>query len=110
IGETNLIDCVVERDTGAEVVVAFPNGTKGELRHHGSSRLGTGERALAVLRPEYLELCEPDQAPFVGSVSQTVFLGAYCRHDVELESGDVIRVNGDPDSAPQNGALQGVSI
>ena len=110
IGETNLIACVVERDTGAGVVVRMPNGATCELQHHASSRLVAGERALAVLRPEHLEICEPSQAPFVGSVSQTVFLGSYCRHDVQLESGDLIRVNGDPDFVPEHGAVHGVAI
>lgn len=110
IGETNLIDCVIERDTGAGVMVTLPNGAKWDLQHHPSARLAAGDRALAVLRPEHLELCEPGRAPFVGTVSQTVFLGAHCRHDIELESGNMIRVSGDSDLIPQKGASLGVSI
>jgi TOBE domain-containing protein len=69
-----------------------------------------GEPALAVLRPQHLELCRPGDGPFVGEVSQTVFLGPFCRHDVVLDGGALLRVNGDPDRAPPNGFAQGVRI
>jgi len=110
IGDTNLVECVVSRDDGDEVQVSFANGASCSLRHHGADRLRANDPALAVLRPQYLELCEPESAPFVGLVKQTVFLGPYCRHDVVTEGGVKLRVNGDPDDVPLNGQPRGVRI
>lgn len=110
IGETNLIECVVERGSGADISVNLPNGVRCQLRHHASARLAPGDHALAVLRPEHLELCDPQEATFVGTLSQTVFLGAYSRHDVRLEDGSVVRVNGDPGLTLKDAEAVGVAI
>jgi ABC-type Fe3+/spermidine/putrescine transport system ATPase subunit len=110
IGDTNLVECVVTRVNGDDVEVTLFNGARCSLRHHGVDRLQDGERALAVLRPQYLELCDPGAGSFVGSVTETVFLGPYCRHDVVTENGVNLRVNGDPDAAPSNGRPRGIRI
>jgi spermidine/putrescine transport system ATP-binding protein len=110
VGSANLVGCSVVNDRGGQIEVRFASGNSRELRHHGVDSFGNGEQALAVLRPHHLELGAAEGAPFAGTVTQSVFLGTHARHDIELEDGQTIHVDADPDGAVSNGDRVGVRI
>jgi ABC-type Fe3+/spermidine/putrescine transport system ATPase subunit len=110
VGDTNLVACTVASRAGSEVEVRFANGARHSFRQPSAGEFFPGEEALAVLRPSYLELCEPGDGLFAGSVARTLFLGSRCCHDVVTADGQELRVDGGPDEPPPQGAPRGVRI
>ena len=110
VGDTNMIQCKVSAVSGEQFDVRFWNGASIAVRHHGPVPLQVGEQVLAVLRPQHLELSEPADCPFVGVVSQSVFVGTHLRLEVELDEGVVIRINAVPDLEVPIGTRVGVRV
>jgi spermidine/putrescine transport system ATP-binding protein len=110
VGESNLIDCRVIDVAGPQVVVRFVNGSTGSLGFHTSAGVLPGRGALAVLRPQHLQLVQPDDASFVGFIEESVFLGTHCRHVVVLAEGTRLVVNADPTEAVASGRRVGVRL
>jgi ABC-type Fe3+/spermidine/putrescine transport system ATPase subunit len=100
IGETNVIPCNVVAVDDRGCTVRFAGGATWPLRHFGDSGLQAGQSALAIVRPEHVEITDAAQAPFAGALQETVFLGPASRHVVRLDDGTTVRV-----LAPAHGAV-----
>jgi len=109
VGDTNMVECQVKGGSGGRVEVKFGDRGPFTLSHHGSESLDVGE-ALAVLRPQHLELAEPGTCPFVGEVTQSLFVGTHVRLEVRLDDGAVLRVNADEEIVGLDGTRIGVRI
>lgn len=92
IGEANLLPCeVVEVSSDAAVCTLAAGGTT-ELRCAAVETLSPGAPALAVLRPEHLELVPPESGLLRGQIVSRRFLGDHVRHVVSLPTRQTVRV------------------
>jgi spermidine/putrescine transport system ATP-binding protein len=111
VGETNLLECRVDRRNGARVDVTLSSGARRQFSHHGDAHLGEGDRALAALRPEHLSLGAPNaDAPLRGRIARAVFHGAESFYDVALSDGAQVRVRGTGEVTPAGGEEVTVQI
>jgi ABC-type Fe3+/spermidine/putrescine transport system ATPase subunit len=109
VGDANLVECEVLSERDGRVEVRLGAGTC-ELSHHGSPGLSSGSRALAVLRPHYIELAEPTGSQLSGSVTQSVFLGDILRVEVAIGGGERIEVDVAPEREIAEGETVGIRI
>jgi putative spermidine/putrescine transport system ATP-binding protein len=89
IGESNFIDCVVDRQESARACVSAPG--LGELRAPLRSGLNAGESVALTVRPEKIIASENGAAPgmntMTGTVVDVVFVGEMRRYVVALPGG-----------------------
>jgi ABC-type Fe3+/spermidine/putrescine transport system ATPase subunit len=103
VGETNLLPCEVIAVGGPRVAaVRFASGEAATLPSAEGLRLQAGDRAMAMIRPEHLELAR-DDSTFSGTLRESVFLGTHVRHVVDVGGGRVMRVLAAGDVAPPPG-------
>ncbi|MBS1862567.1 MAG: ABC transporter ATP-binding protein [Actinobacteria bacterium] len=104
IGEANVLACKVLAAGRNEAEVVLDGGGACTLRKYGDARLVPTDPALAVVRPEHLQIGGAEPL-LKGVVRQNVFLGTHCRYDVEVD-GQIVRVAGSTAGAPAEGAVE----
>ncbi len=96
IGHANLVPCQIICPDGESWRLSFGSGMQHTLPSFASQPATAGEDALAVLRPEDLELVsrEDPSAMFAGMLVDEVFLGADAHFTVEITDGYRMDVRG----------------
>jgi spermidine/putrescine transport system ATP-binding protein len=84
IGETNLIEAVVERVAGGEAVVALPGGHRLACPAGGAA---AGDRRHLSVRPERLALAPPEGADLAATVERVTYLGTDIQVATRLDGG-----------------------
>lgn len=92
VGESNLLSCEVVEMVHDDVRVKIGSGEVVRLSYFGGVRLTEGETVVAMVRPEQLQFVAAENAHFVGQVRSRTFLGSNWRYDVEVGSGNALRV------------------
>ncbi len=91
IGETNLLDVMVESVDGASAACRLNNGKLLEVTSSGE--VDAGMAGHVSIRPEQLVLTPPsDDALLAGVVDRLIYLGTDNQHLVHLPDGGEIRV------------------
>lgn len=92
IGETNLLDVVVNRPGARSCQCVLGDGAS--LECHSREKVSKGQNACVMIRPERLSL-SPLRQPsdgLCGTVEQVVYLGTDTQYGVRLDAGVLISV------------------
>ena len=93
VGDATLLGGSVVSAAGEQVQVRLNcSGLSRPFRHHSATELATGDTVCVALRPEHLRLVEPGEELARGTLVRTIFLGDTTRHEVRLNSGDIVQV------------------
>jgi ABC-type Fe3+/spermidine/putrescine transport system ATPase subunit len=92
IGEADLLPCEVTARDATTATVRVGGGGQVVLPCFTDQPLQVGATATVVVRPEHVELAEGAGALFSGTVRRAMFFGRDVRHDIELASGERIRM------------------
>jgi ABC-type Fe3+/spermidine/putrescine transport system ATPase subunit len=88
IGESNLLEGVVEAVSARQVHVRLPGGdAQTPLEWTGGARPTVGDRVVASIRPEHVTQAHGAPAQLTGAVRDAVYLGSALRHSVALPDG-----------------------
>lgn len=105
IGDASLLPGEVRSADGATVEVRLDcSGATRSFRHYGSAELSPQDRVLVALRPEQLEIVRRSDVLAEGTLLRTIFLGDTSRHEVRLNTGDLVLVRASAHQAPDPGS------
>jgi spermidine/putrescine ABC transporter ATP-binding subunit len=106
VGDASLLSGNVQASNGHEVDVRLDcSGVTHRFRHHSREDLSEHSSVVVALRPEHLRLVEPAEALAHGTLLRTIFLGDTSRHEIRLESGDVMQVRAEGQQPEQGTAV-----
>jgi spermidine/putrescine transport system ATP-binding protein len=108
VGETALLDCIVEAEAGPQVTVRFPNGHSRTFLHYGLPGLEPGAAGLVSLRPQHLALTAPGEGLFDGHVANVLFTGTTTEIVVDLVTGGRVRAQLSPSDNARRGSAVGL--
>jgi spermidine/putrescine transport system ATP-binding protein len=105
VGDASLLPGEVRSADGGTVKVRLDcSGATRSFRHHGAAKLSPGDHVFVALRPEHLEVVQRSGPLAEGTLLRTIFLGDTSRHEVRLNSGDVVQVRASAHDATHVGA------
>ena len=95
IGESNFVEGTVEGPAGAGWVARTPQGERFVLPAHAS--LAVGRAARIAVRPEWLDVCRPDEVPdgenaIPGTLRDVIYLGETLHVHVTLPGDRTVTV------------------
>jgi ABC-type Fe3+/spermidine/putrescine transport system ATPase subunit len=91
IGDSNVVRCDLVSEAEHVAIVKLPGGQTAPVATPAGAQLANGRPVSVMLRPEALEVAPLEHAHFVGAVTESVFLGAYWRHELRAEGETVVR-------------------
>jgi spermidine/putrescine transport system ATP-binding protein len=110
VGDASLLGGDVQASHGDHVDVRLNcSGVTQRFRHHGAEGLAPGSRVAVALRPEHLTLVASQEALVRGTLLRTIFLGDTSRHEIRLESGELVHVRAEA-GGPELGTPVAVGV
>lgn len=92
VGETSLLDCVVESVSDRNVDVRLTNGLHHRFRYFGQDTIVSNQPGFVSLRPQHLVMTRAGKGMLEGTISNVIFTGAATDYVVALDGGGSVRV------------------
>lgn len=95
IGQANVIKVKCVEDKADTMVVALPNGPDIEIPKvmPEAPKKDKGTELSLVTRPENMRLAPYEKGALRGVIESSVFLGSVSEYEVELATGQIIKIN-----------------
>ncbi len=90
IGKSNFIDCSIVSSNASDAAVEIVGKTV-KVPNPGKHLQDIKGKSIAVMRPEYIKVCEPGDGQFSGRIEKAVFYGNFVQYDVKF-NGNLLRV------------------